>query len=133
MKRFMSITLASLLAGCAGAHAGSTSDADAAGITATDANAAPDASAAPADASGSTDAASCVAQSGPLTLTVIDLPGCDGLAPGTEDCHARVYWDPSAWCAGSPCDRLLVYWSGGEQSCDDGNYDPLIQKWAQSG
>lgn len=57
---------------------------------------------------------------------------CDGTGPGNEDCHFRALWRPDA-CAGGPCDVLVVYWSGGEQSCADGTYDALLERWATSG
>lgn len=61
----------------------------------------------------------------------VTIPGCDGVGPGTEDCGYRTLWRPAA-CGGN-CSRLVVYWSGGEQSCTDGRYDPLLEKWADAG
>lgn len=65
-------------------------------------------------------------------IVPIDMAGCDGIGPGTEDCHARLLWHPAA-CGGGPCKRLVVYWSGGEQSCADGNYDATIGHYADAG
>lgn len=62
----------------------------------------------------------------------VTLPACDGLAPGVEDCHYRLLHRPAA-CGGAACSRLIVYWSGGEQGCADGTYDPLLERWADSG
>lgn len=68
----------------------------------------------------------------PDAWQAVALPACDGLAPGSEDCHYRLLWRPAA-CGGSACSRLMVYWSGGDQSCKDGVFDPLLEKWADSG
>jgi len=67
----------------------------------------------------------------PNAWQAVTVPACDGLAPGSEDCHYRLLWRPDA-CGGT-CSKLLVYWAGGEQSCADGKYDPLLEKWADSG
>ena len=66
------------------------------------------------------------------TWQAVDLPNCEGIGPGSEACHYRLLWRPAA-CAGGACSRLLVYWAGGEQSCAAGAYDPLLEKWADSG
>jgi hypothetical protein len=62
----------------------------------------------------------------------IQLASCDGLGPGTEDCHVRLFWNLNR-CAGTACRRLVVYWSGGEQACKDGNYDSLMQRYVEAG
>ncbi len=58
-------------------------------------------------------------------------PQCGGLGPGVEDCHFRLVWS-NAKC-GRSCDRLLIYWAGGEQSCNTGKYDPLLRRYADEG
>jgi hypothetical protein len=65
-------------------------------------------------------------------VVAVTLPGCGTLAPGVEDCHFRLQWDP-AHCGGGACERLLVYWSGGEQACADGSYDPLMARYVEAG
>src|SRR5688572_11381525 len=60
-----------------------------------------------ADASGAPDAGLPPADQ----IVSIDIAGCDGIAPGSEDCHARLLWRPAA-CGGGACARLVVYWSG---------------------
>ena len=79
---------------------------------------------------GAIDAGTCA---GPFEHRAIDLAGCEGQGPGTEDCHARLVVDPARCCAAHPCDRLVVYWSGGEQSCATGTYDPLLERYADAG
>ncbi len=61
----------------------------------------------------------------------VTVAGCGGLGPGTEDCAYRYLWRPAA-CGGG-CSRLVIYWAGGEQSCAEGRYDPLLEKWANAG
>ena len=69
----------------------------------------------------------------------IAIAGCDGLGPGTEDCHARILWDASRCCPGSPCDRLVVFWAGGNQTCDDltatgeGQFDAILGGFVERG
>src|SRR5262245_1591568 len=48
------------------------------------------------------------------SVQVLDVTDCSGLAPGTEACHARIFWDSTRCCAGQPCDRLVTYFAGGE-------------------
>ena len=81
-----------------------------------------------ADASGSPDAGLPPADE----IVTIDIAGCGGIGPGSEDCHARLLWRPDA-CGGGACARLMVYWSGGEQSCATGTYDPLLERYADAG
>jgi hypothetical protein len=73
------------------------------------------------------------ADGGSYQLRSLVLPKCSGKGPGIEDCHARVIWHTSRCSAVAPCDRLVVYWSGGEQSCDTGAYDPLLKDYAAAG
>ena len=68
----------------------------------------------------------------PDAWQAVGIAACDGLAPGAEDCHYRLLWRPAA-CGGGACSRLMVYWSGGDQSCKDGVFDPLLEKWADTG
>jgi hypothetical protein len=59
---------------------------------------------------------------------------CDGLAPGSEDCHYRLVYDQAQCCPEAPCDRLLVFWAGGNQTCDDGEaFDPILEGYADHG
>ena len=90
---------------------------------------------APADDGGGADDAATGSDAGlpPADeIVAVDLAGCDGLAPGDEDCHLRLLWRPAA-CGGGACARLVVYWSGGEQSCANGTYDPLLERYADAG
>ncbi|MCK5795832.1 MAG: hypothetical protein KAI47_01515 [Deltaproteobacteria bacterium] len=63
----------------------------------------------------------------------IRLPACQGAGPGTEDCHAHLFIEASLCRPSSPCDKLVVYWAGGDQSCSKGVYDPLMKKYAEAG
>jgi hypothetical protein len=69
----------------------------------------------------------------------VAIVGCDGRSPGSEDCHFRVMWNPAACYPGHPCDRLVVYWAGGNQTCDDvdsnneGDFDPLLSQFVDRG
>ncbi len=60
---------------------------------------------------------------------------CDGLGPGTEDCHFRIRFNQAQCCPEAPCDRLLVYWAGGNQTCDvdDTSFDTLLGNYADAG
>ena len=48
-------------------------------------------------------------------------------------------WNASTCCPGQPCDRLVVYWAGGNQTCDDvdnnnvGAFDPLLGNFVDRG
>src|SRR5688500_14559126 len=81
-----------------------------------------------ADASGEPDGGLPPADQ----IVPIDIAGCDGSGPGSEDWHALLLWRPAA-CGGGACARLVVYWSGGEQSCATGTYDPLLGRYADAG
>ena len=61
------------------------------------------------------------------------IPNCNNIPPSTDTCYYRIIYDPSRCSAESPCTQLLIYWSGGEQSVKDGNYDPLMASWARRG
>jgi hypothetical protein len=91
------------------------------------------AGAAGADASaGSGGTSQCPTEDGYDTQAVV-IPGCDGLAPGTEDCHFRLIRKKDTCCSAKPCDRLVLYFAGGNQTCDDGDLDPLVQGYADHG
>jgi len=112
--RFLAVLL--VAAGCGGDDDGGAGD-----------HAAIDAGGA-IDAAGGTDAGLPPADE----FVPVDLAGCDGIGPGSEDCHLRLLWRPAA-CGGGACERLVVYWSGGEQTCATGNYDPLLEHYADAG
>ncbi|MCA9665707.1 MAG: hypothetical protein KC503_08975 [Myxococcales bacterium] len=61
------------------------------------------------------------------------LKACGGVAPGSEDCHFRVLIDAATCSAQAPCDKLVIYWSGGEGFCYLGTYDGLLARYAQAG
>ncbi len=61
-------------------------------------------------------------------FTETRISQCEGLGPGKDDCYYRIIWDVSHCEKG--CDRLLVYWAGGDQTCHEGGYDPLLEKYA---
>jgi len=61
------------------------------------------------------------------------LAGCGGKGPGTEDCHARLFIDAKLCSPAKPCDRMVVYWSGGEQGCAKGLYDVWTKAYATEG
>jgi hypothetical protein len=48
-------------------------------------------------------------------------------------------WNPSDCYAGHTCDRLVVFWAGGNQTCDDvdfngqGDFDPLLSNFVERG
>lgn len=89
--------------------------------------------AAGSDASAGTGGTSqCPAEDG-YDVQAVAIPGCDGLAPGTEDCHFRLIRKKDTCCADKPCDRLMVYFAGGNQTCDEGDMDPLVQGYADHG
>jgi hypothetical protein len=72
-------------------------------------------------------------------ITSVAIPACDGRGPGSEDCHFRLMWDAANCHAGSACDRLVVFWAGGNQTCDDidsngqGDFDPLLRNFVARG
>ncbi len=41
--------------------------------------------------------------------------------------------DAAQCCSDKPCDRLVVYWSGGTQNCETGDMDDLIKNYADRG
>jgi hypothetical protein len=104
-----------------GGSSGSAGSAGVAGSAGSDASA----------GSGGTSA-TCPAEEGYETQAVA-IPTCDGLGPGTEDCHFRLIRKKDTCCAEKPCDRLVVYFAGGNQTCDDGDLDPLVQAYADRG
>jgi len=61
----------------------------------------------------------CSGTPGTYQTATFDLPGCNGLGPGSDGCYARALWDPARCCPGRPCSKLIVYWSGGVMNCDD--------------
>ena len=69
----------------------------------------------------------------------ISIMACGGLAPGTEDCHIRLMWNSAECYPGKPCERLVVYWAGGNQTCEDvdsnnvGAFDPLLGHYVDRG
>ncbi len=63
----------------------------------------------------------------------IDLAGCLGQGPGSEDCHARVAIDAGRCSPKKRCDRLLVFWAGGEQGCASGLYNGILDHHAGEG
>lgn len=69
----------------------------------------------------------------------LSIVACNGLAPGSEDCHIRLMWDGSECCPGQPCERMVVYWAGGNQTCDDvnansvGDFDQLLSQYVERG
>lgn len=74
-----------------------------------------------------------------IEIEPVSISGCDGLPPGSEDCHLRMMWNAAECCPGQPCDRLVVYWAGGNQLCDDvdsdnvGAYDLLLGQFVERG
>lgn len=85
---------------------------------------------------GATDSAVADAlawDDGGLHFRAVSLPACNGKGPGTEDCHARLFIDSAACSPAAPCERMVVYWSGGEQSCSQGVYDGLVKTYAAAG
>jgi hypothetical protein len=68
-----------------------------------------------------------------LLRNAYDLKACNGKGPGTEDCHLRLVVDPRQCSPSQPCSKLVIYWSGGEQSCVLGLYDALLEKYAADG
>lgn len=70
---------------------------------------------------------------GGVQVQAVALPACDGRGPGTEDCHYRLLIDPQFCSPSKPCDKLLVYWSGGEGGCRLGTYDGLLVTYSKAG
>lgn len=74
-----------------------------------------------------------------IEIRPVSIVACDGLGPGSEDCHLRIMWDTAACAKEHPCDRLVVYWAGGNQTCDDvqsngvGAFDPLLSHYVDRG
>jgi hypothetical protein len=54
-----------------------------------------------------------------ISIKPVSITACDGLGPGSEDCHLRIMWNSDACFQGHTCDRLVIYWAGGDQTCDD--------------
>ncbi len=77
--------------------------------------------------------------SGGYDVKPVSIAGCAGRGPGSEDCHFRVMWDSAQCYSGHPCDRLVVFWAGGNQTCDDvdmndrGDFDPLLTNFVDRG
>jgi hypothetical protein len=69
----------------------------------------------------------------------VAIAGCAGRGPGSEDCHFRAMWNSAECYPGHPCERLVVYWAGGNQTCDDvdknnqGDFDPLLSNYVDRG
>lgn len=63
----------------------------------------------------------------------VALKQCDGIGPGGEDCHFRFVHKQGQCCAAKPCDRLVVYWAGGNQTCESGDMDTLLRGYADRG
>ncbi|MEJ2406324.1 MAG: hypothetical protein P8171_18900 [Candidatus Thiodiazotropha sp.] len=69
----------------------------------------------------------------------VSIASCAGRGPGSEDCHFRAMWNSAECYPGHPCDRLVVYWAGGNQTCDDvdkdnqGDFDPLLSNFVDRG
>ncbi|MBU1236786.1 MAG: hypothetical protein KJ634_12330 [Gammaproteobacteria bacterium] len=78
------------------------------------------------------DAGQC-APSTDYVVAPVALSQCDGLGPGTEDCHFRIVTNAGQCCAEKPCDRLVVYWAGGNQTCETGDMDALLKGYADRG
>ncbi|MES9971673.1 MAG: hypothetical protein ABW092_16695 [Candidatus Thiodiazotropha sp.] len=73
------------------------------------------------------------------TVRPVAIAACDGRGPGSEACHFRLMWNPAECYPGKPCDRLVVFWAGGNQVCDDvdinnqGHFDPLLRHYVDRG
>jgi hypothetical protein len=63
----------------------------------------------------------------------VAIAGCNGIAPGSEACHFQMRWKNAGCCAQAKCSRLVVYWAGGNQTCDTGAYVPLLEAYADRG
>jgi len=70
---------------------------------------------------------------GSIVVEPVELPNCDNIPPGTQNCYYRIIYKTDLCTHRNPCDKLLVYWSGGEQSVKDGNYDATMKTWARRG
>lgn len=74
-----------------------------------------------------------------IEIRPISIVKCDGLPPGSEECHLRLMWNTAACYPGQPCDRLVVFWAGGNQTCDDvdindvGKFDSLLGQFVERG
>jgi hypothetical protein len=83
-------------------------------------------------------AANCDSSNG-IEINPVAIPACDGLSPGSEDCHLRIMWNSSECCDEQPCDRMVVFWAGGNQTCDDvltngdGEFDAFLRHYADRG
>ncbi len=66
----------------------------------------------------------------PATGTV-DIASCKGVDGIDQSCSFRYLFDPSKCSAASPCDKLVVFWGGGEMDCS--KYDPILQAWSGAG
>ena len=60
------------------------------------------------------DAGTCVPR--PSGIRTID--DCSALGVGSEACSYTYVWDPSR-CTGRACKRLVIYFSGGQETCPD--------------
>jgi hypothetical protein len=91
------------------------------------------------DDSGEDDSSGTCDSNAGIEIKHVSISGCDGFAPGSEDCHLRVMWNGMECCRDRPCDRLVVYWSGGNQSCDNvdsnniGVFDSLLGQFVEQG
>jgi hypothetical protein len=119
-------------AGGGGLGAGGVIEAGAGGASGS-AGSAGAASGGAAGADAGTDAdASCSSATGYGAKDVV-IAGCNGIAPGSEACHFQMRWKSAGCCEASKCSRLVVYWAGGNQTCDTGAFVPLLEAYADRG
>jgi len=67
----------------------------------------------------------------PPSTGTIDVPGCKGVDGIDQKCSFRYLFDPATCSAGAPCDKLVVFWGGGEMDCS--KYDPILEAWSDAG
>ncbi|MBI5524839.1 MAG: hypothetical protein HY897_00745 [Deltaproteobacteria bacterium] len=83
---------------------------------------------------GGGDAGEDAADAGPVTPPssgVVEIDACSGVDDIPQKCSWRYLFDESKCSAASRCDKLVLFWAGGEQAC--GSYDKIMRAFADAG
>ena len=60
----------------------------------------------------------------PLLEDEFKIVECEGLNGSDMPCYWRYIYDDTLCSASAPCDKLVIYYSGGGMTCDEGFSDP---------
>lgn len=67
----------------------------------------------------------------PPAAGTIDVLACKGVDGIDQKCSFRYQFDPQVCSTSNPCDKLVVFWGGGEMDCS--KYDPILKAWSDAG